>query len=337
MRKYLIYLCICMPMALISQVSTKVVVLTDTIQIGEVAKIQYQISSLTDPTELNFVIENFDTLTNAMLPLDDVKSDGDFEITDLGDWDIVKRKIDSKSLKWERMNQAWILQNTIEVQCWMAGVYLIPPIHIDHPDTTTKISILPDYLFVSVPDQAMQQDTAGNLVLLPNKDILLEEKTWEDALPYIYGLLMLFLAFVGYRLYKKYAHKEEEDITLGTIKVIRPADVIALEKLNKLEDQKLWQQDNIKEYQSKLTYIIREYLENRYGIKALESTTDEIKKALKKNDFDTKYELNLSEILQMADLIKFAKALPPKDIHAKYMAIAKEFVNNTKTTTKIEE
>lgn len=337
MMKYLLAILFCIPIVLQSQVSTKVVVLTDSIQLGEVAKIQYQISSLSDPNELSFVLENFDTLTNAMLPLDDIKSEGDFEIIDTGDWDINKRKINPKSINWERMGQSWILQNTIEVQCWMAGAYLIPPIHIENPDSTQRISILPDYLFVTAPEDAMAQDSTGNLVMLPNKNIWLEEKTWEDAMPYLYGLGALLLGFLIYYLYKKYSNKDQEEYQLEQIVEQRPAHEIAMEQLDQLESEKLWQQNNIKEYQSKLTHIIREYLENRYNIHALESTTDEIKKALKKQNFDTKYEVNLVEILQMADLIKFAKASPPEDIHSKYMETAKEFVNNTKEHKQTEQ
>lgn len=324
-----------MPLGLFAQVSTKVVLLNDTIQIGEIAKIQYQISSLQDPKDLKFVIANFDTLRNAMLPIDDAKNDGDFEIIKTGDWEVNRRKVDPKSLKWERMNRAWILQNTIEVQCWMGGAYLIPPMEVLNTDSTQRITRMPQYLYVSIPENTMLSDTTAQDQPLVIRDIIAESRSIEDFIPYLIGLATLLLLGLAYWWYRK-RQALIEGIVVEEVKEIIPAHVIALSKLEDLDKEELWQQNNIKEYQTKLTYIIREYLENRYDIKALESTTDEIKQALKKQDFDMKYELTLSEILQMADLIKFAKASPPEDIHTQYMAHAKTFVNDTKSVIRKE-
>lgn len=58
---------------------------------------------------------------------------------------------------------------------------------------------------------------------------------------------------------------------------------LALQKLVALQQQKLWQKGDVKPYQSELTFIIREYLENRFNIQALESTTDEIVQNLPKS------------------------------------------------------
>ena len=59
-------------------------------------------------------------------------------------------------------------------------------------------------------------------------------------------------------------------------------------------------------------------------------TTDEISMALSKAGFNTKYIIDLKEILQIADLVKFAKATPQENIHIIFMGRAVEFVENTK-------
>lgn len=79
-------------------------------------------------------------------------------------------------------------------------------------------------------------------------------------------------------------------------------------ELRKLEAQQLWQQGLIKEYQSGLTDIIRTYLMERYSINAPEMTTDEVMRSLTNALFDKKYNQELINILQIADLVKFAKA-----------------------------
>ena len=119
--------------------------------------------------------------------------------------------------------------------------------------------------------------------------------------------------------------------------IIRPAHEIAEEKLDDLKTQQLWQQGLIKEYQSKLTFIIREYLENRYDMKALESTTQEILKDLMSRDFDPGLNNDLREILTMADLVKFAKARPGENIHESFMLKAYELINRTKSVVKPDE
>ena len=86
-----------------------------------------------------------------------------------------------------------------------------------------------------------------------------------------------------------------------------------------------------------MTYIIREYLENRYEIPALESTTDEILRSLKDVDFDESWKHKLQNILQVADLVKFAKAKPPADFHNKVLQEAEDFVIATKVKPIIVE
>ena len=105
----------------------------------------------------------------------------------------------------------------------------------------------------------------------------------------------------------------------------------------KLKAEKLWQQGQVKTYQSRLTHIIREYLENRYNIPALESTTDEILHYLKKVDFDNQWKDKLQNILQIADLVKFAKAKPPVDFHDQVLKEAEDFVIATKVQPVLED
>ena len=124
--------------------------------------------------------------------------------------------------------------------------------------------------------------------------------------------------------------KKQEEIIPEPVIIKRPAHTIALEKLDNLDDAKLWQKGQIKEYQSELTFIIREYLENRYDMPALESTTDEITKALRKRDFNKEDETDLQNILQIADLVKFAKATPAEELHQQFLDRAYGFVKKTK-------
>ena len=108
---------------------------------------------------------------------------------------------------------------------------------------------------------------------------------------------------------------------------------MALKKLNTLEDKELWQKGEVKEYQSELTFIIREYLEKRFHVNALEMTTDEIMRAVPEEVNPD----NLKNILQIADMVKFAKANPPADIHSRFMDMAYELVRSTQLKEDIAD
>ncbi|RKR84949.1 hypothetical protein BDD43_5202 [Mucilaginibacter gracilis] len=90
----------------------------------------------------------------------------------------------------------------------------------------------------------------------------------------------------------------------------KPAHVIALDKLYALREQKLWQQDRIKEYHSQISDVMRHYLEKRYSISANEQTTDEILASLRYMDITEPERAMLKQVLVLSDLVKFAKEKP---------------------------
>ena len=71
----------------------------------------------------------------------------------------------------------------------------------------------------------------------------------------------------------------------------------------KLEDQKLWQNGQVKLYQINLSEIVREYIENQVFIPALESTTIEIIESLKKEGLPEETINELRGMLELSDQI----------------------------------
>lgn len=129
--------------------------------------------------------------------------------------------------------------------------------------------------------------------------------------------------------------KKVEEIKTET-RVIIPSHVEALKSLETLKQKQLWQKGEIKAFQTELTFTIRQYLEKRFKINALESTTDEISRTLKKQSFSLQHENDLREILQIADMVKFAKAKPADEIHESFLDKAKAFVEETKNEEEVE-
>ena len=90
----------------------------------------------------------------------------------------------------------------------------------------------------------------------------------------------------------------------------------AIEELKALENESLTKQEEFKTYYSRLTDVIRRYLEEEAKIDALESTSEELllKLEMRKDagtlDLDRKTLISLREVLQNADLAKFARSMP---------------------------
>jgi len=248
---------------------------------------------------------------------------GQVEIINISTWDTLIH------------NGLVTLSSDIKLTCWKPGVYYIPPVKFyfqqDNKNTQSKVT---NQLAMLVSSPIADETAADTIKLAPIKDIIVEPLKLQDFLPYIIGLASLAgMIFLGIFLYRRLKNKgQAPEVTI----IKRPPHEIAFEKLEQLKNAELWQQGMIKEYQSELSHIIREYIEDRYEILALESTTDEILRDLKEKDFNEDLKGNLREMLQLADLVKFAKAEPPVERHGQLMEFAEDFVTKTKEKPVVE-
>ena len=117
-----------------------------------------------------------------------------------------------------------------------------------------------------------------------------------------------------------------------------PAHVIALRELDRLREEKLWQRSEFKTYYTRLTEIIRQYIERRYGIPAMEMTSYEILDAWKLEEQpEEDLAAQLNRLLNLADLVKFAKEKPLASDNEENLERAYEFVKRTVHVVKTEE
>lgn len=121
--------------------------------------------------------------------------------------------------------------------------------------------------------------------------------------------------------------QEEEPINP---ELLRPAEEVALEKLDAIKAEKKWQDGKVKEYQTELTDVIREYIGRRFDVRSSEKTSDETLKAMKPLLSEQKdlFE-RLRKMLTLADLVKFAKWTTTPDENEKSLTTAYEFVKET--------
>jgi len=117
-----------------------------------------------------------------------------------------------------------------------------------------------------------------------------------------------------------------------------PAHIIALQELDKLKGDQLWQHDKVKEYYTRMTDVLRVYIEDRFKVPAMEQTTFEILSDFKANKslIDAESYNGLKDILELADLVKFAKLTPLPDDNHQSLNSAYLFVQYTKIEEVVE-
>lgn len=231
-------------------------------------------------------------------------------------------------------------RQSIQVSIYSIGVFYIPSPYLDSNIDTSKNKI-GNYIFVVPPEGFMQDSTK---VINDIKPIIEVETSLVDYIHYLYWILgVILLAFLLCYIYKKVKNKNKvnseysiDEQTEFIPEVKEASHIIALRKLNKLQSEKIWTLGRVKAYQSELTDTIREYLEGRFHINALEMTTGEIIHALKSEKFKDETNKSLFEILTVADLVKFAKAQPRDDIHQSFLDQAINFVELTKADDHVE-
>lgn len=99
-----------------------------------------------------------------------------------------------------------------------------------------------------------------------------------------------------------------------------PPHVLAINELEKIKSENLWQAGKVKQYYTRVTDVIRDYLEERFEVNAKEMTSDEILAVMEEhiNKKGKDYQM-LKELLSISDLVKFAKLVPtPSDNQSSY-------------------
>ena len=110
----------------------------------------------------------------------------------------------------------------------------------------------------------------------------------------------------------------------------RPAHEVALEQLEKIRAGQLWHRTSPKAYYTEISEILRNYVEKRYLIFAHEQTTSELLLSLSYSTCSNEEKERLRQVLQTADMVKFAKQQPDEQQALQTLDMSVKFVQNTK-------
>ena len=255
-----------------------------------------------------------------------------FEINEKYNWplfnDSVFEKVEiiSKGEIVETKNDSTILiSQKLILTSFDSGSYYIPPF-IFNEKKKTNGNLLNVYT-ISITDSNNKAYDITSTKIGTTEDFTEEElaeirrKRWIIA-----GIIFatLFLGYIIYYLLRKY----KKDGTILKPKIIIPAHVTALNKLQKLKKEKLWQKGELKEYYTRISTIIREYIELQFEFNALELPTRDIVSHLK-NLPENEVKI-LEAILKKADNIKYAKGLSLDEENKLIIQQSVEFIKKTK-------
>lgn len=182
--------------------------------------------------------------------------------------------------------------------------------------------------------QPFEMDTT--LAITDVKDIRKAPIWWWGIFRWVLLALGVIALGVGIYYLVRYIRRlrkgEEETVNP---ELLRPAEEVALEKLDLIREAKIWQEGKTKQYHTELTDVIREYIGRRYEVSSTEKTSDETLNALKPL-MDGQKELfeRLRKMLTLADLVKFAKWNTTPDENESALLTAYDFVRETTPTAE---
>jgi hypothetical protein len=207
------------------------------------------------------------------------------------------------------------------------GEYEIPelPIQYRAVGDSTWVTIFSEPIIITVA--SLNPDSTGDIreikpPMTPARDYRAIVK-WS-----LLGLLALSL--IAFLLYYIKRRREGKSLLPTRAQPPRPAHDIALDALDKLNESNLLANGEIKEYYSQLSDIIRQYIENRYFIMALEMTTTQLLQSMQASNLQDQNIETMADFLSTCDLVKFAAFKPEEDMHQQKTKSAYDFVNATK-------
>jgi hypothetical protein len=227
------------------------------------------------------------------------------------------------------------IRNSYIVTSFDSGFYQAPPVYAEIRDATGLKRFYSDY----APLKVMRVELAPPDTTTKIFDIIKPYRapiTIGEILPWILIAVLAIAAVWGaVILARKYLKPKG---TPEPVKNPDPAHVIAFRDLEELQKQQLWQKREVKQYYSRLTEILRQYLENRYGVYSLEMTTSETLEELLKTGFkkDESYNI-LKGILNGSDLVKFAKYKPEPSENELHFTNSWKFVETTMVKEELNE
>lgn len=226
--------------------------------------------------------------------------------------------------------QRMLVTQEYTVTSFDSALYYLPPmsVTVDGQKYNSKALALKVY---SIPVDTLHPDQ-----FFGQKTVMKAPFAWEDW----YGLIgcsLLALPLLGLLIYLIIRIRDNKPIIRKVkIEPKLPPHQVAMNAIERIKSEKIWQKGKPKEYYTELTDVLRSYLKERFGFNALEMTSSEIIDELMKIK-DKGAIADLKHLFQTADLVKFAKHDPLMNENDLNLINAVEFINETKQPEEVNQ
>lgn len=225
----------------------------------------------------------------------------------------------------QRLNEGArrLVSREYTVTSFDSALYYLPPfvVKVDGKEYESKSLAL---RVLTVPVDTVHVDR-----FYGPKEIMDVPFSWSDWSG-VFWLSVLLLLWVLALAYFYISYRDNKPI----VKIVKLAPKIlphtkAMQEIDQIKAEKAWAKEDSKEYYTRLTAILRTYIEKRYGFNAMEMTSSEIiDRLLKEQNRESLDELRT--LFQTADLVKFAKYSTLINENDANLVNAIEFINQTK-------
>jgi len=234
--------------------------------------------------------------------------------------------IDSSKMK----DGKWMITLDLVITSFDTGIYYIPQQKFIVSENQFYDTILSTATYLEVYGVAIDTTNTIRDIKPPAKVPI----TFSEIL--FYCVAVLLLAAIIFFLIRYFRKRNKKESFFISAKPEEPPHITAFRELDKIKAQKLWQKKKVKEYYTRITFIIRWYIFKRFNIHALEETTEEILYFIKSLGLDDINSKNLESLLNLADIVKFAKGEPNPEENIIHLDNAYDFIRKTKQEEYVE-
>ena len=244
-------------------------------------------------------------------------------------------------VKQEEVKGGWKHTLAYRLKGWQAGDFQISGLTINYQDRNgiqgaVALKELPIKITSLLPANLNEEELLAEGLKSLKKPVSLPPR--YQYLWVLFGGLVILGIVYGLLQYlkKNYRSKASAEMEQDLVK-LEPAHRIALRRLEVLKEEQLLEAGEYKLFYDRLSEIAREYMENRFRIRALEMTTEEFLISIGNQDYLNQAQKKaLAEFLQYSDLVKFAKHQPIKEDGARGLAIIYGLIEETKEEVENE-
>lgn len=224
------------------------------------------------------------------------------------------------------------IERAYEITAWDSGYLAIPPALLAWGTDTLASNPLLVNVLLAPPGEPGQ--IAGHA------DIRRVQWTWQERIQRWLPWLLAAAAAIGLAFFmvRRWRNRPVKKMVESTPEApLEPAHIVALRALERIEKEALWKQGQVKAHHAAVSEVLRTYFERRYNYPALERSTDELRSGLVHLPIRAHEKELVMELLDLTDLVKFAKWTPQEADHRRVIEQGIRFVEATTINPETNE